>query len=123
MQNRKCGRKYCKHCDNWLAKSTYYSHRSQFYDKQLKVWRKDIKASETYTYTSSESDVEMEDGELQYYECIGDNESGGGEQLNGDDCDKSPLESQGHLPNSNVVHMYTNVFNPCTNPWQFSLWH
>ena len=37
---------------------------ANFYDKQLKVWRKDIKVSETYMYTSLESYVEMEDGEL-----------------------------------------------------------
>lgn len=103
-ESRKRGRKYCEHCDSWLAKSTYYLHRSQFYDEELNVWRKDIKASSLYACTSSDSEVEVE-------------ESGSGEHFNSDDradlslgdlsdlcddIDESPLESQGHLRSSYV---------------------
>ena len=80
MESRKRGRKYCEHCDSLLANSTYYLHRSQFYDAESNVWRK-LKDTEV-PGTSSESDCEMED-DLEYYDCVGDNASGG-EQFNFD---------------------------------------
>ena len=93
MESRKRKRKYCKHCDSWLAKSTYYLHRKLFYDSQSKVWRKEIEAPSTYTDTSSESDVDVEDEN-----CVGEIEIDGREQLSSDNCDEDEtLESQGDL--------------------------
>ena len=97
MESRKRGRKYCEHCDSLLAKSTYYLHRSQFYDTESNVWRKDIETPRVYASTSSESDSEMAD-DLRYY-CMGDNKSQrGGEQFASEsdsDSDESPLELHG----------------------------
>ena len=110
MESRKRGRKYCEHCDSLLAKSTYYLHRSQFYDAESNVWRK--RKDTEVPGTSSESDCEMED-DLEYYDCVGDNASGG-EQFNFDcHSDESPLEShgvEGHLRSSYMVHIYILMF-------------
>jgi len=65
------------------------------------VWRKDDKRSCAYTDTSSDNDVEIEDG-FRCYESVAENNENsddGGEQLNCDDsCDsvESPEELQGH---------------------------
>lgn len=32
---------YCEHCENHLTKSTYYRHKSKFFDVATKTWAKD----------------------------------------------------------------------------------
>ena len=99
-ESRKRQRKYCEHCDCFVAKTTYYIHRNQFYDKETNVWKKDNKRSCAYTDTSSDSDVEIEDG-LHCYDSVAENNENsddGGKQLNCDDScdsDESPEELQG----------------------------
>ena len=45
-------RKYCDHCENYLSKSTYYRHRSKYYNIATGKW---IKVSDTTNPSSSSS--------------------------------------------------------------------
>ena len=45
-------RVYCDHCDNYLSKSTYYRHRSKYYNIATGKW---IKVSDATNPSSSSS--------------------------------------------------------------------
>ena len=48
---------YCEHCENHLTKSTYYRHKSKFFDVATKTWAKDrIDEDNPIALTSSDSE-------------------------------------------------------------------
>lgn len=52
-------RNYCKHCESHVSKSTFYRHKSQFYDVSTRTW---IKAVDAHVECSSSS-LDSEDDE------------------------------------------------------------
>ena len=45
-------RNYCEHCESHVSKSTFYRHKSQFYDVSTRTW---IKASDAHVECCSSS--------------------------------------------------------------------
>jgi len=52
-------RNYCEHCESHVSESTFYRHKSQFYDVSTRTW---IKASEAHIECCSSS-LDSEDDE------------------------------------------------------------
>ena len=41
----KVRRIFCPHCGEWVTKSTFYRHKSKFFNKHMKTWIENVGAS------------------------------------------------------------------------------
>lgn len=75
---------YCPHCAEIVTKSTYYRHKSKFYNKDSKTWM--VVHDESVLLSSTNSSDSSEDYSVHYIdECVihdDDNDDGdAGEEL------------------------------------------
>ena len=61
-------RLYCEHCEQYLSKSTYYRHKSKYYDPSNRTWSKCANVDDIETASSSEHLGEEED--IVFQDCV-----------------------------------------------------
>ena len=64
-------RSYCEHCETDVSKSTFYRHKSRFFDVSTGTW---IKASEAHIDSYSSSSSDSEEDRSFHGDCFGEPE-------------------------------------------------
>lgn len=59
-------RVYCEHCEQYLSKSTYYRHKSKYYDPSNETWSKFANVGDIETSCSSE---DLSEGDETVQDC------------------------------------------------------
>ena len=57
----KTRRRFCPHCEDFVTKSTFYRHKSKFFDKHTKTWNHDENTGRLVDSESSSESIDESD--------------------------------------------------------------